>query len=149
MSRITNLPLALLVLATISVVSAADTPAPAPTTTTVADTTAAPKPVGVDAVVANPKAHSGPIAITGVVSRVFPKTGSFVLIDAEEYAACGELSCCPVTLPIQTPTEEFTGELPQLKDTVVVLGEVTALKKGLKVTVTSVKKGDTIIRQRK
>jgi len=149
MSRITNLPLALLVLATISVVSAADTPAPAPTTTTVADTTAAPKPVGVDAVVANPKAHSGPISITGVVSRVFPKTGGFVLIDAQEYAACGELNCCPVTLPIQTPNQEFTGELPQLKDTVVVFGEVTALEKGLKVTVTSVKKGETTLRQRK
>lgn len=104
---------------------------------------------GVDAVVADPKAYAGPVTITGVVSRVFPKTGSFVLIDSQEYAACGDLNCAAVTLPVQTPNGEFTGELPQLADTVVITGEVVPLDKGLKLTVTEVKKGETVIRQRK
>lgn len=125
-------------------VLAADTPAPA--TTPSAGTSTA---IGVDALVANPKAHAGKIMITGVVARVFPKTGNFVLIDSKEYAACGSLTCAEVSLPIQTPIESFTGELPQLKDTVVVFAEVTPLEKGLTVTVVSVKKGDTVLRQRK
>ena len=133
-----------LTLATTLGVSGAESPAPAPTAS--ADTSTA---VSVDALMADPKAHAGKVAITGVVSRVFPKTGSFVLIDATEYAACGSLTCAAVSLPIQTPTDSFTGDLPQPKDTVVVFGEVTALEKGLTLTVVSVKKGDTVLRQRK
>ena len=122
--------------------SGAEFPAPAPSSETFTA-------VSVEALMADPKAHAGKVAISGVVSRVFPKTGSFVLIDATEYAACGSLTCAEVTLPIQTPTDSFTGELPQPKDTVVVFGEVTALEKGLTLTVVSVKKGDTVVRQRK
>lgn len=147
------LPLVVLMLASPMVVSAADapppTPAPATATATAAAPASAPKAVTVDALVANPKAYAGTVAITGVVARVFPKTGSFVLIDSQEYAACNSVTCAQATLPIQTPTESFTGDLPQVKDTVVVTGEVTALDKGLQLTVTSVKQGDKVLRQRK
>lgn len=149
MPRITIPLIALVVsitLATTVYLMAAETPAPAPAPAPPAGTSTA---IGVDALMADPKAHAGKVAITGVVARVFPKTGSFVLIDAKEYAACGSLTCAEVTLPIQTPIESFTGELPQPKDTVVVFGEVTPLEKGLTLTVVSVKKGDTVLRQRK
>lgn len=136
MPRFTN-SLLVLTLATMISLTAADIPAPASTV------------IGVDALVANPKAHAGKVEITGVVARVFPKTSSFVLIDAKEYAACGSLTCAEVTLPIQTPTGSFTGDLPQVKDTVVVIGEVTPLEKGLNVSVVSVKRGETVLRQRK
>lgn len=107
------------------------------------------KPVGVDAVVADPKAHAGPVTITGVVSQVFPKTGNFVLIDTAEYAACGDLTCAAVTLPVPTPNDEFTGELPAAADTVIVTGEVTPLDKGFKLTVSSVTRNNAVLRQRK
>lgn len=129
----------------VALMAADSRPSPAPATAP-ADAKAAPAAIGVNTLVADPKKNAGVISVTGVVARVFPKTGAFTLIDTQEFAECNDVNCAEVTLPIQTPDANFTGDLPAVKDTVIVTGTLTPKDKGFTLEVTSVTKNGAPLR---
>lgn len=98
-----------------------------------------PNTLAVNAVMADPSAYSGRIAIKGVVQNVDAKTSSITLIDETEYATCGLTPCntaglLPLSLPIgasaQAGAPTYEGTLPVLKDVVVVVGEIKSTANG-------------------
>lgn len=108
-----------------------------------------PKPAakvyGVEAVVKDPAAHAGPIAVEGVVAKVIASRGTFTIIDVREFASCGVTTCAEFTVPISVPQAEYRGTLPKEKDQVVAFGELVPLDKGFRFTVGEVKQGDKAI----
>lgn len=87
--------------------------------------------VGVNAVMTDPTAYSGTIAIQGVVQKVDPATSSITVIDEGEYATCGLTPCNSAgLLPLSMPMAQYEGELPALEDVVVVVGEIKSMAQG-------------------
>lgn len=80
--------------------------------------------VDVDDVVADPGAYEGIIGIRGIVSFVYPADSTFVIIDLREYELCGVVTCAINELAISVPFDRYSGELPDVKDKVVVYGEI-------------------------
>ncbi len=62
----------------------------------------------------------------GVVSAVSPKRHVIGLIDIGEFDSCKVFTCARLTLPIF-----WTGPMPQVKDTLLVEGEVKEIDKKL------------------
>lgn len=106
------------------------------------------KVVGVDAVAKDPKKHAGRVAIEGVVAKVFTVRGAFNLIDVTEFAACGTTDCAEYSVPVLVPKDEFQGDLPKEKETVLVIGDVQPNEKGYLFVVQEVRRKDATILSR-
>ncbi len=88
-------------------------------------------PVGVNAVMTDPGAYTGQIAITGVVQQVDKPSATITMIDKTEYETCGLTPCGSAgLLPIYLPAAQYDGSLPALKDQVVVIGEIKTTPQG-------------------
>ncbi len=93
--------------------------------------TAAVDPVGVNAVMTDPGAYTGQIAITGIVQQVDKPSATVTMIDKIEYETCGLTPCGSAgLLPIYLPAAQYDGGLPALEDQVVVIGEIKTTPKG-------------------
>ncbi len=101
--------------------------------------------LGVDEVAKDPKAHQGRIVVEGVVDKVMVSRRTFTLIDSEEFAACGVTTCAEYSLPVSVPETGYRGALPKEQETLVLLGELTALDRGFRFDVLEVKRGDAVI----
>lgn len=84
------------------------------------------KVMGVDEYMTNVDRYQGPVNIRGVVSAVSPKHQMLGLIDTGEFESCKVVTCAKLTLPVF-----WTGQMPQVKETVVVEGEAKKKNKRL------------------
>ena len=130
--------------------SNAGTSEPAPATPAIANTDvpADVKIVTVDLVAKSPESHAGRIGIQGIVARVFPDRGAFILIDPAEFAKCGTTTCALYSVPVLTPNSEFKGDLPQLKQTVLAVGTLKPEGKGYRFVVEEVRRDNAPILSR-
>lgn len=78
-------------------------------------------------VAANPSAHVGQLALTGVVGIVTPEKG-FVLVDIKEYQEEG-FGCLTTDEPTKISVQ-WAGAAPKVKDTVRVDGKLVKEEKG-------------------
>jgi hypothetical protein len=102
--------------------------------------------VGVDDAFADPQAYSGIIAVKGVVSFVYPSNSSFVIIDVKEYELCGVVTCAINEMLISVPSDLYSGELPEVTDTVLVHGEIVYPDEDFSLSATKVtRNGKTIL----
>ncbi len=111
--------------------------------------------IGVKALAADPQAYTGQIAVKGVVQNI--DTGSSVvsIIDETEFASCGLTPCSSAgIIPLVLPTSGkaapsgafYKGDLPQLEDVIVVIGEIKSSPQGAYFDVVRVERGsDTLI----
>jgi hypothetical protein len=93
---------------------------------------APPRPAGavsVNDLAAKPGAHLGPVQVVGVVAAVSAGKG-FVLVDPQEYAACG-LSCLAEAGTAKIPVR-WDGAAPKLEQTLRVAGTLSQTDQGLK-----------------
>lgn len=63
--------------------------------------------------------HPGQVRLEGVVSAVAAEERALTLIDVAELERCGVVTCAPLSLPVQ-----WNGEMPAVRDVVVLNGEV-------------------------
>jgi len=82
--------------------------------------TETPSIIQVDDFAADRRAYSGDIVLKGIVASVDPLESSFVIIDTREYELCQDLTCAANYITIKTPTNVFSGVLPEIEDEVFV-----------------------------
>lgn len=63
--------------------------------------------------------------LKGVVSFVYPESHALVLIDNKEYANCGVVTCAIIQIPVS-----FDGQMPAVKDFVIVQGMLSQTSNG-------------------
>lgn len=63
--------------------------------------------------------HPGQVRLEGVVSAVAAEERALTIIDVGELERCGVVTCAPLSLPVQ-----WNGEMPAVRDVVVLKGEV-------------------------
>lgn len=80
---------------------------------------------GVREVAKRPDAFAKPFLLDGVVAGVSKEKRVFGVIDVEEFAACGVLTCAEALIPVK-----FDGELPDLKARVQILGKLNKTEDG-------------------
>lgn len=106
--------------------------------------------VGVNAVMTDPTAYAGTIAIKGVVQQVDSATSTVTMIDEGEYATCGLTPCNSAgLLPLSLPVAQYEGELPALEDAVVVVGEMKSSAQGPYFDVERLERNGSILVSRK
>lgn len=81
-------------------------------------------PLEVDAV-QSAKALPGTIEVVGVVAKRNASTGTFSLIDREEFRKCQSVSCANFLLPVR-----WIGKTPSIATAVKVKGAVRDTKEG-------------------
>lgn len=81
-------------------------------------------PLEVD-VVKSAKAITGTLEVVGVVAKRNASTGTFSLIDREEFRKCQSVSCANFLLPIR-----WSGKLPSVISVVKVKGVIRDTKEG-------------------
>lgn len=110
--------------------------------------------LAVNAVMADPAAYSGQIAVRGVVQKVDTKNSSVTLIDETEYATCGLTPCnsaglllLPLPIGAGAPSggPAYQGELPALEDVVVVTGEIKSGANGKYFDVERVERNGSVL----
>jgi hypothetical protein len=104
--------------------------------------------VDVDDFASDPWAYDGDIAIRGIVSFVYSSDSVFVIIDVKEYELCGVLTCAINEISISVPPDEYSGELPNLKDEVLVYGKIKSGGDTVIIDVSSVEQGTKTILKR-
>ncbi len=104
--------------------------------------------VGVDDVAADPGAYDGIIGIKGIVSFVYPSDSTFVIIDVKEYELCGVVTCAINEIAITVPPDQYSGELPNVEDEVLVYSEITSGGNVYLLEVSEVKRGKETILKR-
>lgn len=101
----------------------------------------------------DPKAYTGLVAITGEVSQVFAEKGTFMLKDCPKDADCkteDNCSCCSkAEVPVRLVLSEYTGNMPQAQQEVVVIAEVSPTGTGYTLAVREVRLGEKAILTRK
>lgn len=109
-----------------------------------------PNAVGVNAVMTDPAAYSGTIAIKGVVQKVDAATSSITMIDEGEYATCGLTPCNSAgLLPLSMPAAQYDGELPALEDVVIAVGEIKSTPQGSYFDVERVERNGSVLVSKK
>jgi len=63
--------------------------------------------------------YTGQVRLEGVVSAVAVEEQTLTLIDVAELERCGVVTCAPLSLPVH-----WNGEMPAVRDVVVLKGEV-------------------------
>ena len=115
---------------------------------------ATPEAIGVNAVMADPAAYTGQIAIKGVVQNVDAPGSSIMVIDETEYATCGLTPCNSASiLPLSLPfgeaaaagTPVYEGTLPALEYVVVVVGEIKSTENGKYFDVERVERNGSVL----
>ena len=81
----------------------------------------------------------GSVIIRGVVSVVSPKHQMLGLIDTGEFESCKVVTCAKLTLPVY-----WTGQMPQIKEIVVVEGEAKHKNKRLVFVARNLKKAHAL-----
>ena len=104
--------------------------------------------VGVDDIAADPGAYNGIIGIRGIVSFVYPADSTFVIIDVREYELCEVVTCAINEIAVTVPPEQFSGELPNVEDEVVVYGEIITRGAIYSLGISEVKRGEETILKR-
>ncbi len=104
--------------------------------------------IGVDDFTADPAAYDGIIGIRGIVSFVYPPDSTFVIIDVKEYELCGVVTCAINEMAISVPRDQYSGELPNVEDTVVVYSGITSGENVYLLEVSEVKRGKETILKR-
>lgn len=79
----------------------------------------APKPLGIDDFMKHVDDHKGEVTLEGIVSAVSASDKRVALIDVAEFERCKVVTCAQYTLPVQ-----WSGELPGVKDKVLIRGKV-------------------------
>jgi len=102
----------------------------------------------VDDFTADPAAYDGIIGIRGIVSFVYPPDSTFVIIDMKEYELCGVVTCAINEIAISVPRDQYSGELPNVEDTVVVYSGITSGENVYLLEVSEVKRGKETILKR-
>jgi hypothetical protein len=64
--------------------------------------------------------YPGQVRLEGVVSAVAAEERALTLIDVAELERCGVVTCAPLSLPVQ-----WNGEMPAVRDVVLLKGEVS------------------------
>lgn len=82
--------------------------------------------LNVNSVATDPGAYQGEIKVRGIVAQVSSADATFVLIDVREYRSCGVLSCATRFVTVHYPV----GTLPQMKNEVLVTGEMVSAEQG-------------------
>ncbi len=75
--------------------------------------------LGVEDLMRHTENCSGSVRVKGVVSSVAPDQQMLSLIDMKEWDECGVVSCAALTLPVH-----WTGDLPTVRDIVIIAGTV-------------------------
>ena len=78
--------------------------------------------LGVDQFMKAVDRYRGVVIVKGIVSAIIPSKQMFSLIDLEEFRKCGVITCATLTLPVH-----WTKAMPEVRDTLIVEGEVTKL----------------------
>ena len=91
--------------------------------------------IEVDEFMTNVNRYQGPVRIRGVVSAVSPNRQMIGLIDKKEFDSCKIVTCAQLTLPVF-----WTGRMPQVKNTVLIEGEVKEKERRLIFVAQTVKK---------
>lgn len=81
-------------------------------------------PLEIDAV-KSAKALPGTIEVVGVVAKRSASTGTFSLIDREEFRKCQSVSCANFLLPVR-----WSGKLPSIASVIKVKGGIRDTKEG-------------------
>ena len=96
--------------------------------------------VGVNAIMTDPTAFTGDIAVKGVVQNLDPTSSTISIIDEVEYASCGLTPCgsagiMPLFVPLSAEAASggatYSGSWPELEDVVVVVGEIKSSQTGM------------------
>lgn len=120
--------------------------------------TPTPDALEVNAVMADPMAYTGTIAVRGIVQNIDPGASAVTLIDETEYETCGLSPCgsaglLSLTVPFSgTPSPGgslYDGALPTLEDRVVVVGEIKSGGQGLYFDVERIERGSSTLLARK
>jgi hypothetical protein len=114
--------------------------------------------LGVNAVMTDPTAFKGQIAVKGVVQNLDPASSVISIIDEAEFASCGLTPCSsagimPLFLPLSADAVPsaargaalYTGSWPALKDVVVVVGEIKSSPNGLYFDVERVERAGSVL----
>jgi hypothetical protein len=90
----------------------------------ICDPATAAAPLEVDAV-KSAKALPDVIEVVGVVAKRNASTGTFSLIDREEFRKCQSVSCANFLLPVR-----WSGKLPSIASVIKVRGAIRDTKEG-------------------
>lgn len=76
--------------------------------------------VDVDKFAGSARSYLGlPVKLKGVVSFVYPENHMIVVIDNQEYANCGVVTCAITQVPVL-----YSGPLPKVKDYIIASGSL-------------------------
>jgi hypothetical protein len=81
--------------------------------------------LNVDDIALDPSVYTGKISVAGAVSFVYPSQDNFVIIDIKEYDKCGVVTCA-----INHLTVSYQKQLPNVKDRVIINGELVKTNSG-------------------
>jgi hypothetical protein len=101
--------------------------------------------VGVVKLDSNPKAHSGEVAVMGLVETVLADRGAFTLVECGAEVGCKD-GCCPAAkFPVVVPQDRFEGKLPELNQEVIVIGKLTPAETGYSFDVHEVRLEEAVL----
>ena len=97
----------------------------------------------------DPGSYAGVVAIEGKVSERFNDRFTFIMVDCARMDGCASDCCSPATVPIRLARSEYRGELPALKDNVIVVGALTVTETGYELEVAQVRRGEDAVLEKK
>ncbi len=97
----------------------------------------------------DPGSFAGTVAIEGKVSERFEDRFAFIMVDCARMDGCASDCCSPATVPIRLARSEYRGELPALKDNVIVVGALKVTETGYELEVAQVRRGEDTLLEKK
>jgi hypothetical protein len=91
--------------------------------------------VNVEDLMKKPDHYKGRISVVGVVSGVSAEQKTLAIIGRREFSECGVTTCAKLTLPIR-----WLGSMPDIKDEVLLEGEIQSVNGKLIFSAKSLKK---------
>ncbi len=105
--------------------------------------------IGVESLLRNQQAHSGRLAVEGVVVQCFEERGAFVVVDLDEFNSCGLDACTDAAMPIRIERDEFEGVLPVPGELITLIGDFESVDRGFQFELHEVHLGEAVILARK
>ncbi len=87
------------------------------------------------------KSLPGLVAIEGRVSESVAERNAFILVDCSNKAGCQDTCCPQATVPVRLAADSYTGELPQVGESVIVIGDLTVTETGYQLDVIEARRG--------
>ncbi len=81
------------------------------------------------------------VAIEGRVSESVAKMSTFILVDCSNKPGCESTCCSQATVPIRLTAGNYTGELPQVGESVIVIADLTVTETGYQLDVFEARRG--------